>query len=219
MFMKKNYKIIIPIVLLAGILLSFKIKQNNDPEKDKILIGLIRYALTQGHYEPLDLNDKFSEVVFEDFITGLDPTKRFFTQEDIDQFSFYKTDIDDQIKKEDLTFYNTVYNRFSRRLKEARGFYKEILKTPFDFEKEEVLDVDYDKKPYAKNQAELISSWKSQLKLNTISRLYNKIELEKDKKKEDDSYTMKTFKELEEESRVATMKSTEDFFNFIFKGT
>lgn len=215
MFMRKNYKIIIPIVLLAGILLSFKIKQNNDPEKDKILIGLIRYALTQGHYEPLDLNDKFSEVVFEDFITGLDPTKRFFTKEDIDQFAYYKTNIDDQIKSEDLTFYNTVYNRFSRRLREARGFYQEILKTPFDFEKDEILDVDYDQKPYAMNQAELIGNWKGQLKLNTISRLYNKIELEKDKKKEDDSYTMKTFKELEEESRMATMQSTEDFFNFM----
>jgi len=50
-FMKKNYRIIIPIVLLAGVLLSFQIKQHRaDPEKDKILVGLIRYALTQGHY-------------------------------------------------------------------------------------------------------------------------------------------------------------------------
>ena len=215
MFMKKNYKIIIPIVLLAGILLSFKIKQNNDPEKDKILIGLIRYALTQGHYEPLDLNDAFSEVVFEDFISGLDPTKRFFTKEDVDEFAFYKNKIDDQIRTEDLTFYNTVYNRFSKRLKEARGFYKEILKNPFDFEKEENLDVDYDKKPYAKNQVELISRWQKQLKLNTLSRFYNKVELEKDKKKEDDSYAMKSFKKLEEESRTATMNSTEDFFVFM----
>jgi len=149
--MKKNYRIIIPIILLAGILVSFKIKQQPDPEKDKILVGLIRYALTQGHYEPQDLNDEFSEAVFEDFITGLDPTKRFFTQVDIDEFSNYKDKIDDQIKSEDLTFYNTVYERFSKRLKESRGFYKEILKDPFDFEKEDILNVDYDKKPYAKN--------------------------------------------------------------------
>ena len=139
-FMKKNYKIIIPIVLLAGILLSFKIKQQPDPEKDKILVGLIRYALTQGHYEPQDLNDEFSELVFEDFITGIDPAKRFFTKEDIDEFSIYKNKIDDQIKSEDLTFYNAVYSRFSKRLEEAHGFYKEILKTPFDFEKEEILN-------------------------------------------------------------------------------
>jgi carboxyl-terminal processing protease len=216
MFMKKNYRIIIPLVLLTGILLSFTIKKHqSDPEKDKILIALIRGALTQGHYEPQDLNDEFSELVFEDFITGLDPTKRFFTKEDIDEFAIYKNKIDDQIKSEDLTFYNAVYNRFSIRLKEAHGFYKEILKTPFDFDKEEILDVDYDKKPYAKNQAELIVGWKKQLKLNTISRLYNKIELEKDAQKEDPSYKIKSRIALEKEARTATMKSTKDFFKFM----
>lgn len=213
--MKKNYRIIIPIILLAGILVSFKIKQQPDPEKDKILVGLIRYALTQGHYEPQDLNDEFSEAVFEDFITGLDPTKRFFTQVDIDEFSNYKDKIDDQIKSEDLTFYNTVYERFSKRLKESRGFYKEILKDPFDFEKEDILNVDYDKKPYAKNQVELIRDWKKQLKLNILSRLHNKLEFEKEKQKKDTSYTMKSFAVLEKEARLATAKSTEDFFNFM----
>jgi len=215
LFMKKNYRIIIPIVLLAGILVSFKIKQQPDPEKDKILVGLIRYALTQGHYEPQDLNDEFSEAVFEDFITGLDPTKRFFTQVDIDEFSNYKDKIDDQIKSEDLTFYNTVYERFSVRLKESRGFYKEILKDPFDFEKEDILNVDYDKKPYAKNQTQLIRDWKKQLKLNILSRLHNKLEFEKEKQKEDTSYKMKSFTVLEKEARLATAKSTEDFFNFM----
>ena len=85
--MKSNYKIIIPIILLAVILLSFNIKQNPDPEKDKVLLGLIRYALTQGHYEPQDLNDDFSKAVYQDFIDDLDPTRRFFTQEDLQKFS------------------------------------------------------------------------------------------------------------------------------------
>lgn len=214
-FMKRNYKIVIPIVLLAGILLSFQIKKQADPEKDKILIGLIRYALTQGHYEPQNLDDTFSEAVYEDFIDGLDPTKRFFTQEDLDQFSFYKDKIDDQIKKEDLTFYNTVYSRFARRLREARSFYPELLKIPFDFGKDETLNVDYDLIPYAKNEGEIKQNWRKQLKLNTLARLHNKIEIEEDKKNENSSYVMKTFKQLEEESRVATMKSTEDFFNFM----
>ena len=213
--MKKNYKILIPLVLLAGVLLSFKIKQNIDPEKDKILMGLIRYALTQGHYEPQDINDSFSETVFDDFIQGLDPAKRFFTAEDMKQFSFYRDKIDDQIKNEDLTFYNIVYSRFARRLREARSFYPEILKFPFDFNKNDTLNVDYEKKPFAKNQVELIRNWKKQLKLNTISRLHNKIEIEQDKQKEDPSYKMKSFKELEEEARIATMKSTDEFFDFM----
>ena len=51
--------------------------------------------------------------------------------------------------------------------------------------------------------------------MNTLARLHNKLEIEEDKKKEDSTYVKKTFKQLEEESRIATMKSTEDFFDFM----
>ena len=149
--MRSNYKIIFPIILVAGILLSFTIKQNPDPKKDKVLLGLIRYALTQGHYEPQDLNDDFSKAVYDDFIDDLDPTRRFFTQEDLQEFSVYEYQIDDQIKNEELTFYNLVYSKFTQRLQEARGFYKEILKYPFDYNRDEIFDIDYDKKIFPKN--------------------------------------------------------------------
>jgi len=133
--MKKKYKIILPIIIIAGLLFSFQIANKPDPEKDKILIGLIRYALKQGHYEPHQIDDAFSEQVFEDFIDALDPYKRFFLQSDIDEFSIYRKLIDDQIKSEDLTFYNQVFERFNQRVLESKSYYKEILKTPFDFDK------------------------------------------------------------------------------------
>jgi carboxyl-terminal processing protease len=212
-FMKSNYKIILPILLLAGILLSFTIKQKPDPEKDKILLGLIKYALTQGHYQPQDLNDDFSKAVYDDFIDDLDPTRRFFTKEDIQEFSVYEDKIDDQIKNEDLTFYNLVYTRYAKRIQEAKGFYKEILKYPFDFNKDETFDVDYDKKEFPKNEIELIINWQKHLKLLTISRLYDKLKDEEYKKKEDEEYKKKSFKEIEIEAREATLNGMEEMFN------
>ncbi len=211
--MKSNYKIILPVLLLAGILLSFTIKQKPDPEKDKILLGLIKYALTQGHYQPQDLNDEFSKAVFDDFIDALDPTKRFFTKEDIKEFSVYEDKIDDQIKNEDLTFYNLVYKRYIRRIQEAKGFYKEILKYPFNFNKEETFDVDYDKKVFPKNEIELIINWQKHLKLITISRLHDKLEMENGKKEDAADYKMKSFDEIEIEAREATLKGMEETFN------
>jgi len=211
--MRSNYKIIFPIVLLAGILLSFNIKQNPDPEKDKVLLGLIRYALTQGHYEPQDLNDDFSKAVYEDFIDDLDPTRRFFTQEDIQIFALYEDKIDDQIKNEDLTFYNLVSNKFSQRMHEAQGFYKEILKYPFDYNKDETFDLNYDKKAFPKNEIELILNWQKQLKLITISRLHDKLVAQEDKKKEDSKYEPKSFDKIEIEAREATLRGVEESFS------
>ena len=157
--MKKQYKIILPIIIVAGMLFGFQITNKPDPEKDKVLIGLVRYALKQGHYEPHLINDDFSEKVFTDFIDALDPYKRFFIQSDIEEFSKYKTLIDDQIKSEDLTFYNVVMERFDQRVLESQNYYREILQKPFDFNKDDHFDVDYDKKEYSLNQAALIKKW------------------------------------------------------------
>ena len=40
--MKKKYKIIFPLIIVAGMLFGFQIANNPDPEKDKILISLAR---------------------------------------------------------------------------------------------------------------------------------------------------------------------------------
>ena len=107
--MKKQFKIIFPIIIVAGLLFGFQIAQNPDPEKDKILVGLVRYALKQGHYEPHQIDDEFSEKIFTDFIDALDPYKRFFLQSDIEEFSTYKLLIDDQIKSD---YHKTIIARY-----------------------------------------------------------------------------------------------------------
>ena len=213
--MKRNYKIILPIVIVAGMLFGFQIANKPDPEKDKILVGLVRYALKQGHYEPHYIDDAFSEKVFTDFIDALDPYKRFFLQEDIDEFSKYKNLIDDQIKSEDLTFYNVVMERFDQRVLESQGYYREILNSPFDFDKNDTFDVDYDKKVYSSSKAELIKNWQNQLKVSTLSRLHEKIELQETMSKSEtatEEIAIKTFEELESESREAAEKSLDDLY-------
>lgn len=222
--MKKKYKIIFPIIIVAGMLFGFQIANKPDPEKDKILIGLVRYALKQGHYEPHAIDDEFSEKVFTDFIDALDPYKRFFLQSDIDEFSNYKNLIDDQIKSEDLSFYNVVMERFDQRVLESQGYYREILQNPFDFNKEDSFDVDYDKKVYAASSSELIKNWQHQLKVSTLSRLHEKIQLQETMTKnvastEEDTegevakeVTIKSFEELEKESREAASKSLDDLY-------
>lgn len=226
--MKKNYKIIFPLIIVAGLLFGFQIANKPDPEKDKILVGLVRYALKQGHYEPHLIDDSFSEKIFTDFIDALDPYKRFFLTSDIEEFSNYKYLIDDQIKSEDLSFYNMVMERFNQRVQESQTYYREILKEPFDFTVEDSFDVDYDKKTYSKTKAELIKNWQHQLKVSTLSRLHEKVQLQESMSKNDEvnaegeelneeatKTEIKSFEELEIESREAAEKSLDDLYTLM----
>ena len=223
--MKNKFKLIFPILIVAGMLFGFRMANDPDPEKDKILVGLVRYALKQGHYEPHQIDDEFSQKVFTDFIDQLDPYKRFFLQSDIEEFARYENLIDDQIKSEDLTFYNVVMERFYQRVDESKAYYKEVLKAPFDFNKDDTFNVDYDTKPFAKNKAELIKNWQTQLKLSTLSRLHEKIEMQEMMSEKPDvadldnevvtveneePVVIKTFEELEKESRETTEKNLDD---------
>ena len=223
--MKNKFKYIFPILIVAGMLFGFRMANDPDPEKDKILVGLVRYALKQGHYEPHQIDDEFSQKVFTDFLDQLDPYKRFFLQSDIEEFARHKNLIDDQIKSEDLTFYNVVMERFDQRVVESKAYYKEVLKAPFDFNQDDTFNVDYDTKPYAKNKAELIKNWQVQLKLSTLSRLHEKIQMQEMMSEKPDvtdvenevvtveneePVVIKTFEELEKESRETTEKNLDD---------
>ncbi len=214
-YMKRNYKLVVIVAAVSVALWSFIPKEKNDPEKDKLLLELLTFVIEKGHYSPKDINDDFSKGVYEDYVLGIDPSKRFLLQSDIDEFAKYETQIDDQIKNKDLTFFDLTYNRLMKRIEESKVFYKEILDKPFDYNQEEVFDTDYEKTSYANNTAELKDKWRKQIKLSTLSSLADKLKLEESKAKADANYKAKTFEELEKETRESSLKSLNEYFGFV----
>ena len=211
--MKRVYKIIIPFLALFVLLSSFTTTPTEkDPEKDKVLISVINYMLSNGHYLPKEIDDDFSEQVYTSFIEGLDPSKRYFTQDDLQEFSIYKYLIDNQLKKSDLAFYHLVYGRFTEKIKTAKKYYGDILAQPFNFNKRESVDVDYDKVPFPKNENELINNWRKQLKLNTLSRIQEEQNLEIEKAKENKEFKKTSFKKLEAKARKEVLKNMDELY-------
>jgi carboxyl-terminal processing protease len=215
--LKRKVQVAVTLVLLTGLLFGFTYKPiaNPDPKKDKVLVGVLRYILKNGHYQPKEINDEFSKEVYTKFINEMDPVKRYFTKSDIEDFSQFKYEIDDQLKREDLSFYIFVMDRFQLRLDETRTYYKEILATPFDFDKKEEIKMNYDEIDFAKNKNVLIDSWRKQMKFNTLNRLQTSLEIEEDKAKEDSVYIKKDFKALEVEAREKTLENINDFYERI----
>lgn len=221
--MIKNIKILVLAVLLAAASCSFTTKED-DPGKDKLLISLISYVLERGHYDAKDFDDEFSAEVYTDFIDALDPLKRYFLQSDIKDFEKYKTDIDDQIRNEDIVFFDLAYNRLRQRMEEAKSYYGEVLEAPFDYDVDETLDTNYENLDYARNKKELKDRWRVQLKFNSLSAYYDKIDEQKqrlekkdtdeDTEVNDEEYVVKSNEELEQESREDTKTAIQEYFEF-----
>ena len=209
----KKVKISIPIGLLCFFLLGFSF--HTTPQKDKVLIGVLRYILKNWHYEPRDFDDAFSKAVYKDFIDEIDPVRRYFTQEDISDFKKYETQIDDQLKREDLSFYHLVIDRFYTRLQESEIYYEKILAHRFNFVKKESIQIDYENLAFAKDKKELIEYWRKQTKFNTLGKIETLLEIEKDKKTEDSTYVKKSFDALEIEARQKSLESLNSFYKRI----
>ena len=217
-FMKKNYKIILLVTALSAILWSFIPSQKKeDPEKDKLLLDLLTMVLERGHYSPVPIDDNFSKKVYKKYLNNIDPTKRFFIQSDIEEFSKYESSIDDMILNKDLTFFNLTNARLLKRMKESRAIYENILENPFDFTVKEYINVDYDKLPFCESKSDLEDRWRKQLKLSALSSITDKQKLEEDKKKDDSKYELKSFETLEKEVRENSLKSLNEYFDFVEK--
>ncbi|MGB0838350.1 MAG: carboxy terminal-processing peptidase [Flavobacteriaceae bacterium] len=209
--MKKNKYFFGAIVLAIGLLLSFTTKNTND-DKERVLIGVLGWILENGHYSPVAVDDDFSKHVYTKFIEEMDPSKRYFSQEDINHFSLYELIIDDQFKNQDLSFFNFVYQRFLDKKQATVAIYQDLLSQPFDYSKQETIDTDYEKEEFSSNENELIDHWRKQLKLTTLSRLYDKIEVENEKAEEDSTYVKRSFEELEKESRETTLRNMNELY-------
>jgi carboxyl-terminal processing protease len=227
-FMKRNYKVLLVIVALSVALWSFIPREKNDPEKDKLLIELLTFVIERGHYSPAAIDDAFSKGVYKDYLAALDPSKRFFLQSDIVEFSKYETLLDEQIKNKDLSFFDLTYSRLMKRMEESKEYYKIALSNPIDFSKEESINTDYEKLPFAKSIPDLKEKWRIQVKLSALANLVDKQKFEEDKVKNTSNNTAtdkdkativldspKSYIELEKEARESTLKSLNEYFGFI----
>ena len=143
------------------------------PEHSKALFITLAY-LEKYHYRKLKLNDSLSAVVFANYIDGLDPSKVFFLQSDLDYFEKYKLQLDDELSAEKLDFGFQLFNLYQRRVLDQYARIPEMLEKGFDYEKEEYYDLDLDEIDWASSAEELNERWRLIVKGRALNLLLAK---------------------------------------------
>src|SRR5699024_1656994 len=217
-FMKKNYTVFLLGLLLAATSCSFTTKKIDpgDSDKEEVLTELVTFVLKNYHYSPKEINDEFSKNVYDEYLKKLDPRKRFFLQSDIDEFSKYRTRLDDQLNNHQVDFFTLTYNRLQKRMKEMQSVYQDIMDSPFDFSKKEKIDTDYEDQDYPKSKKERRERWRKQLKFAALSSYYDLKKEQEDqaeKDEPDEDFEPKTDAEMEKEARKTTRHSLDQFYD------
>jgi carboxyl-terminal processing protease len=183
------------------------------PDKDKLLIEVITYVMERGHYDPKDINDDFSEHVFNSYIEGIDGQRRFFLQSDINNLRRFKSEIDDQIRMSDISFFNLTYDRLMARMSQVKSFYSELLDEPFDFSIKDSINLKFEEIPYAKTLNGLKDLWRKRFKLSTLEYFSDLVDQEDFEIEKDSTYQVKSIIVMEEEARSKTKENIENYFD------
>lgn len=143
---------------------------------------MITKFIDRYHYKKTKLNDHQSELILNQYLKSLDPSRSFFTQQDINDFDQYKTQLDEALAKGDLTPAFLIFRQFNQRRIERADYAISLLDKPFDFTREESYSFDRSESPWAAGQAELNEIWRQRVKNDMLMLSLAKKE-EKDLKK------------------------------------
>ncbi|HKK80218.1 MAG TPA: S41 family peptidase, partial [Phaeodactylibacter sp.] len=197
-------------VLVIAVLATAYYPIFDSQEKEAVLMKTVLSGFDQLHYQPKEIDDTFSEQVFDFYLDQIDAGRRFLTQEDIAELEPYRKQIDDQAEAGQFQFFNRSVELLDASLDKTQGYYRELLQQPFDYEKEETIELDGEKRPFPANDAELKDFWRKYLKYETVERIVSKTKREN--KKEEDEERLND-EEIEKEAREDVLEFLDDWYD------
>ncbi len=197
---------------------SFLPDTSNSNDKTVITENVMSNLLQMGHFKPRNFDDKFSEDVYDLYLKRIDVNKKFLIQSDINELKAMRYSIDDQLKSDRFDFFNRSNELLTKRYAEVESFYKDLLKAPFDFNKDEKIETDPKKINYAADIKAQKEEWRKLFKYQTLVRINEALEAqEKAMLRKDTVIETKSFEAIEKESREKVEKSYVDFFKRLKK--
>lgn len=210
----KRFPIILALVL-TGVFFTVRTvgrTNPNPPSKYEKILQLVGAILTQGHFNPKDINDDFSRKIYTRYFESLDPERNIFLAGDIKSLEKFSTRIDDEVKGAPVEFFKAAGQIFDSRIKELENEYKNILAKPFDFTVNETYQGNSDTKQFPTTDAARREDWRKYLKYLTLQR-YSDLLDSRESSKGKEGEIKKTDAELEKEARekvLAAMNRTFD---------
>lgn len=219
MISKRNLPIVL-LILGAGVFVAFRTLGigKNPPTKYERILHNVGEMLTQIHYSPKQIDDKFSKEVFTKYLSVVDVEKNVLLASDVAALrERFETRIDDEILgKSSIQFVPAVGEIYRKRLAETVTIYKDILSKPFDFTVDEYVNQNYDSLDFPKNEAERAEAWRKRLKYLTLER-YSDLLDQQEANKNKPGFVARSNEDLEKDARARALKVMDRFYERLSK--
>ncbi|WP_223284707.1 PDZ domain-containing protein [Hymenobacter qilianensis] len=192
-----------------------------DNPKDEVLLKTLVQGLSEAHYQPQLIDDKFSQRVFDLYLKRLDSGHRFLLQADVQQLRKYQNALDDELKQGNHPFLDLSTKLIEQRIAETQTMYRELLANPFDLTVAESFETDPDKLDYPVDAAARRDYWHRLLKYQTLVQVSEMMDEQAKKAekplaaKQAGPITKRTPAELEADARKRVLKYYDEWFNDI----
>ncbi len=200
--MKRNFVFLTAVFIISSLFLSNANTQKADPRKDKLIGNLLKSALESYHFKGMKIGDEVSEKAFKEFIKKIDPSKQYFTEEDVKSLEVYKLAMDDQMSSGSFELIEKTMAIMKKRIQFAENIRKKSFQKQFDFSGNEAIELDPEKRKFPKNEKELAENWRLFFKHLTLSRYMTILEeqetLKKSKASKKSKLTAKEEKQLKQ---------------------
>ena len=124
---------------------------------------------TRQHYAPVQLDEAFSNRVYERLLRSLDFNRTILLQSDIDAFDVHRNKFAKALNTGDVSFAFDMFNHSMQRRYERFGYALKVLEQTFDFDVEETYHYDREDADWAQSEEELDQLWQQRVKFDALN--------------------------------------------------
>ncbi len=146
-------------------------KKGINPTEQQIEVCRQVVALVSNYnYKKVPLNDSLSKVVFDAYIKNVDPSRIYFFENEINQFTLARNDYDDYLLMGELSQPFNIFIMYMERYLNRMNFILSKLDAEkFEFTEEESIVFNREKQPWFKSQEESDNYWTKRLRYDLLN--------------------------------------------------
>ncbi|MBY5991575.1 carboxy terminal-processing peptidase [Ferrimonas balearica] len=155
---------------LAPDIKSSELPQLSQEAQHRVASKRVADLFTRSHYRQFEMDQAFSDQVFDRYLQQLDFNRSLLLAGDVAQFESQRNRFAERIAKGDLKVAYDLYRISMQRRYERLSYALELLDTPISFEEPgDKYYFDREEAPWAKTEAELDEIWRQRVKYDALN--------------------------------------------------